>query len=162
MLIYEDVFRVMNQRGVEFILIGGLNFFLRYQPVATRDIDLFVESTKENLSRCESALADLNSSWGLDDDDWGPVKDKPAGWLGNQSVYCLLCDAGEIDVFTTVAGIPSFLDARHRATLCKSPADNEYWSLSAEDMIACQMALPEQHRRQDRISYLENMDTPDE
>lgn len=52
---YERVFRVMNQCSVEFLLIGGLNYYLLHRPISTQDIDLFINDDVENRRRCELA-----------------------------------------------------------------------------------------------------------
>jgi len=41
---------------IEAILIGGMNFLLRHQPVLTFDVDFWVRDTDENLSRVSDAL----------------------------------------------------------------------------------------------------------
>ena len=105
---YERVFRVMNDCDVEFLLIGGLNYYLLHRPVSTQDIDLFINDSVANRSRCEFALADLGAQWGRTDDDWGPVDKKTPGWLSSQGVYCLLTTAGPVDIFRSVAGVDSF------------------------------------------------------
>ncbi|MGB7343454.1 MAG: hypothetical protein WBD20_04535 [Pirellulaceae bacterium] len=103
-------------------------------------------------------MNELNASWGENEVDWGLTRNKNSGWLGGRAVYCLLCDAGELDVFIRVAGLDSLADVRKRAVVCETTNGNHYPSLSREDMLACQMAIPEQYRRKDRIEYLQKRD----
>lgn len=161
MLQYDQVFDMMNRHAVRAVLIGGLNFFLRYEPIATRDIDLFIDDAKLNLQHCERALAELNASWGRDDADWCQVSLKPAGWLGRQAVHCLLCDAGELDLFTKVPGLGDFASVYERAEDCRTRAGTAFKSLSRHDMLACQLALPESSRRVERVAYLRSLGDSD-
>ena len=63
----------MNRHGVRFLLIGGMNFMLRHEPVLTFDIDLWIEDTEANRRNCETAIVELETTWGPTDDTWQPV-----------------------------------------------------------------------------------------
>ncbi len=154
---YERVFRTLDEQAVEFILIGGLNYFFHYRAVTTQDIDIYVRPTQDNISRCEVALTKLNAEWGRTDDDWGSVAKKPPGWLRSQSVFCLLSDCGPIDIFLRVVGLESFESVVQRANLVSTRAGTEYRSLAAEDMLACQLALPESEQRAERVRHLQEI-----
>jgi hypothetical protein len=144
----------MNRCGVACLLLGGVNFLLRHEPVLTFDIDLWVEDTPDNLARCEKALAELEAQWGPSEADWRPVGRLAAGWLGKQAVYCLASPHGAIDVFLRVAGLPDWGRCRARAELRTTTAGTAYLGLCDADMLQCQLALPEGERRQDRIRAL--------
>jgi hypothetical protein len=78
----DQILTTMNQFGVAYLLIGGMNFLLRHEPsLLTYDVDLWIENTPENRKRCESALAALDAEWGATDADWGPVAQRQSGWL---------------------------------------------------------------------------------
>lgn len=151
---YERVFRVMNQRGVEFLLIGGLNYYLLHRPVSTQDIDLFINDNVENRSKCELALADLGAQWGRTDDDWEPVDRKTPGWLNSQGVYCLLTTAGPVDIFRSLAGVESYVRALADCKELIVGTGTAVRLIGPKDLLACQLALPEQARRQDRVNHL--------
>ena len=52
----DEILRVFNECGVEYLLIGGMNFLLRHQPVLTYDIDLWIRDTPMNRAvRCGAA-----------------------------------------------------------------------------------------------------------
>ena len=58
----EHILRVMQRHQVAFILIGGMNFLLRHQPVVTFDVDFWIElqdgALEVELSRlCAEVLA---------------------------------------------------------------------------------------------------------
>ena len=151
---YERVFRVMNHCGVEFLLIGGLNYYLQHRPISTQDIDLFINDTLENRSSCELALKELSAQWGRNDDDWGPVGQKTPGWLGYQGVYCLLTIAGPVDIFRSLAGVASFHSALVDSKALVVGSNTLVRLIGPKDLLACQMALPETVRRQDRVKHL--------
>ena len=151
---YERVFRVMNDCDVEFLLIGGLNYYLLHRPVSTQDIDLFINDSVENRSRCESALAELDALWGRTDDDWGPVDKKTPGWLNSQRVYCLLTTAGPVDIFRSVPGVDSFSRALKDSKEVIVGTGTTVRLIGPKDLLACQMAIPEHARRLDRVNHL--------
>jgi hypothetical protein len=45
----------LNRRDVSYLLIGGVNFLLRHEPVSTYDIDIWIDDTPEDRSECETA-----------------------------------------------------------------------------------------------------------
>ncbi len=154
---YQAIFQVMNSHAVQYLLIGGLNYFLRHRPVSTQDVDLFVESSRDNLTRCEAALSELDAEWGKVDDDWSPTRLKPNGWLAGQSVFCMLTSRAPLDIFLSVPGITSFAEANARAALVVTRDGINIRCISTTDLLACQMALPEHQRRQDRVNHLMTM-----
>lgn len=150
----DRILAAFNDQRVRYLLIGGMNFLLRHEPVLTYDIDLWIDDTPENLARSEAALASLGAEWGSSDDDWGPVAAKPGGWLQRQAVYCLTCPDGAIDIFRTVRGLASWTDSFNRAIHEFTAAGVPYHGLSDEDMLACQLALSEHERKPGRVMSL--------
>ena len=132
-----------------------MHFLIRHKPVLTYDVDLWIDDQDQNPARCEAALSELDAAWGVEDADWEPVKKKPAGWLQRQALYCLTSPSGAIDIFLSVAGLNSWRDARRRAIKCQTASGVPYLGLSDEDMLACQLALPVQERKTERIHILQ-------
>lgn len=151
----DRILDAMNRHGVAYLLIGGMNFLMRHAPVLTYDADLWIDDTPENRRRCERALASLDAEWGATDEDWGPVAAKPSGWLDRQGLFCLTSPHGAIDVFRSVRGLGSWGECRERAHPMTTPNGIPWPALSDEDMLRCQMALPEGQRRAERIEALE-------
>jgi len=150
----DRVFASLNRHGVEYLLIGGLNYMLRHAPVLTYDIDIWIKDTAENRDRCEKALMELGAEWGATDEDWGPVAAKRSGWLDRQGMYCLMSPSGAIDIFRSVRGLADW-DESHRQSVAEATANGiSYRGISDEDMLRCQMALDEGHRRRERIASL--------
>jgi len=151
---YRRVFSVMNGHSVAFLLVGGLNYFFLHKPVTTQDIDLLIEDTPQNRSRCERALTELNGDWGRNDDDWGPVCAKQDGWLSNQGVFCLLTHCGPVDIFLSIPGIPNYHEAFLRSVELELDLTTSVRLISARDLLACQLAIPEVNRKSERVAFL--------
>jgi hypothetical protein len=153
----DSILEAMNGRGVDYLLIGGMNFFIRHQPVATFDVDVWIDDQADNRRRCEIALADLGAAWGETEADWRPVQTRPAGWLDRHGVYCLTSRAGNIDVFRSVDGLPEWRTCRARGVAAQTAAGIAFPALADRDLLACQLALPEEDRKLDRVRYLRRL-----
>jgi hypothetical protein len=150
----DQILATMNRHGVAYLLLGGVHFLLRHAPVLTYDIDLWIEDTPANCERCEKALGDLCAEWGASSEDWSPVAAKIPGWLRSQAVFCLTSPHGPIDIFRYVKGLDSWVACRARGVEQTTSGGVPYVGLSDEDMLRCQMALPEEQRKPDRIRIL--------
>ncbi len=150
----DHILTVFNRREVRTLLIGGVHFLLRHKPVLTFDIDLWIEDDAGNRLRCEEALAELDAEWGPAEETWGPVAALPTGWLGRQTIYCLSSPHGAIDVFLSVAGLPSWQQSFTTSVSGQTAAGTVYRGLSDADMLACQLSLDPEDRKNDRIRDL--------
>ncbi len=142
---------------MRFVLysLGGGNFLLRHKPVLTFDVDFWIEDTEINRRRCEVALSELAAEWGTAEFDWGPVALKASGWLSRQSVYCLTSPHGAIDIFRSVKGLSDWNASFNASVLGKTASGIAYRGLSDQEMLACQLSLPPESRKNDRIRELE-------
>jgi len=150
----DFILQTLNDSHVDYLLIGGMNFLFRHRPVLTYDIDVWIDDTAENRARCEAALAALEAEWGTSDDDWQPVARRKPGWLARQGVFSLVSPYGSIDVFRSVRGLEDWRACRARAVTARTSAGVAYMGLSDQDMLQCQLALPEQQQRTERIEIL--------
>lgn len=150
----DRVFDCLNRHGVQYLLIGGLNYMLRHAPVLTFDIDIWIDDTAENRHRCEKALAELGAEWGSTDEDWGPVSAKSPGWLDRQGMFCLMSPSGAIDIFRSVRGLGDWAESHLRSAAEATASGVRYHGISDEDMLRCQLALDENNRRRERVSSL--------
>lgn len=152
----DTILDTLNRNGVDYLLIGGMNFLLRHQPVLTFDVDVWLEDTAANRARCQQALVELNASWGPTEESWSPVARIPGDWLERRGVYCLITNAGPLDVFRAVTGLPDWALCAARAIPGQTPAGVAYRGLCDADMLACQLALEEPARKLDRIRTLQD------
>jgi len=153
----DHILQTANTHGVDYLLIGGMNFLLRHSPILTFDVDLWIEDSQDNRARCEAFLAALSCEWGAGNDDWGPVRNRQAGWLLRQSIYCLTSPHGAIDIFRQVCGLSSWQECRQRAVNEATANGVSYFGLADQDMLLCQLALAESERKSDRIATLEKV-----
>jgi hypothetical protein len=151
----DRILAAFNRHEVRYLLIGGVNYLLRHKPVLTFDIDLWIEDVEANRRRCEAALSELQAEWGQDEPDWRSVATRTAGWLSTQSVYCLTSPHGAIDIFRSVQGLPDWQAAFSRAVSGQTAAGTSYRGLSDQDMLASQLSLPPETRKNDRIRDLQ-------
>ena len=49
----DRILAAMRDHSVRCLLIGGMNYLLRHEPVLTYDVDLWIEDTEANRRRCE-------------------------------------------------------------------------------------------------------------
>jgi hypothetical protein len=150
----DEIIRAMNRHGCRFLLIGGVNFMLRHQPILTYDVDLWIEDSEENRRHCEQALLELKAEWGATDASWGSVSRLGDGWLDSQHVYSLLTAHGAVDIFRSVAGLDDWQACWQRAKSESTQAGETYRGLADEDMLECQLALAEGLQKQERIRAL--------
>ncbi len=153
----DRVLETLNARQVRYLLIGGVNYGLRHAPVLTYDLDVWIEDTAENLRRCEEALAELHAEWGRVEDEWKPVAELKPGWLTRQGVFCLTSPHAAIDVFRSVEGLTSWAECHERAVTEHTASGVAYAGLSDDDMLQCQLALPEEEQNRQRIRDLRRL-----
>lgn len=155
MLKIDDILSTLNDAGVDYILLGGVNFLLNHEFISTEDIDVWIRDGHDNHSKVTTAAQAMDATWGASEADWKPVPDDPK-WLNRQSVFCLVTKYGAVDIFRNVLGLEDGYDAcKARAQKRTTPLNVSYWSLSDEDMLRCQLALTDRDRKLDRIRKLQ-------
>jgi hypothetical protein len=58
-MFYEDVFRALMDRGIKYVVAGGVALVLHGVVRLTADLDLIIELKTENLARFISVMNDL-------------------------------------------------------------------------------------------------------
>ena len=94
----DTILQSFAKSKTKAILIGGMNFLLRHQPVLTFDVDLWVDDTDPNLYCLLEALRTLGAQWGRDESTWGPIPPE-INWLKSQTVFCLTTHSGAVDIY---------------------------------------------------------------
>ncbi len=150
----DHILKTLNDHGVDYLLIGGVNFLLRHSPVLTYDVDVWIEDSKENRRRCEGALIELDAEWGASDDQWERVANKPAGWLDRRGIFCMNSPYGALDIFRSVEGIDDWNEANNRSVKEQTREGVPYRGLSDRDMLECQLALGAPDQKRARIEAL--------
>jgi len=59
---FEDLLELLARHQVRYLIVGGLAFIYHAKPRYTKDMDLWIEFTPENVGRANAALAEFGSS----------------------------------------------------------------------------------------------------
>lgn len=151
----DGILADLNRHHVLYVLIGGANFLLQHAPVLTYDVDIWIRDGAANRERCAAALRDMDATWGANDAEWGPVSERTGDWLAAHPLFCMNTRHGPLDIFRFVDGLTDWDTSRNRATTAETQAGTPYISLCDEDMLLCQLALPESQQKLDRIRMLQ-------
>jgi hypothetical protein len=94
---------ILNEEGVEYVVVGGLAAVVRGSSLPTRDIDIVPSRSPKNLDRLGRALARMGARIRTDGDPVPAPLDGP--FLANVPFMLnLVTDFGEMDVTFTPAG----------------------------------------------------------
>jgi hypothetical protein len=58
---FEDMLELLSRHDVRYLVVGGLAFIYHAKPRYTKDMDLWVEFTPENVARANAAIAEFGS-----------------------------------------------------------------------------------------------------
>jgi predicted nucleotidyltransferase len=106
------ILRALTERGVDFVVIGGIAAVLHGSARNTFDLDLCFAIDAANLEALGDVLVGLNARLrGVDDVPFVP----DAATLRRIEVLPLSTDAGDLDVLARPSGAPAFDVLRRRA-----------------------------------------------
>ncbi|HNS81868.1 MAG TPA: hypothetical protein PKM67_10470 [Kiritimatiellia bacterium] len=63
---FEDILALFEEHKVHYLIVGGLAFIFHAKPRYTKDMDLWVENSEQNIVRANQALAEYGSPVLLD------------------------------------------------------------------------------------------------
>ncbi|HKE77754.1 MAG TPA: hypothetical protein VKB54_00545 [Solirubrobacteraceae bacterium] len=106
------ILRALTERGVEFVVIGGIAAVLHGSARNTFDLDVCFATDAPNLDALGEVLVGLDAKL-RGADDAGFVPD--GATLRRIEVLTLSTDAGDLDVLARPAGAPKFDALRRRA-----------------------------------------------
>lgn len=95
--------RVLNDEGVEYVVLGGFAAILRGSPITTRDLDVIPDRDHENLERLGRALTRLNARIRIEGGSV-PTRIDGAFLVNMPHMLNLVTDVGELDITFTPAG----------------------------------------------------------
>lgn len=98
-----SICRVLSERGVKFVVLGGFATVIHGSPVPTEDIDVIPSRDMDNLERLASALQEMNAAIRTSD---GPVHTRiDAGFIASMpNMLNLVTDFGDMDLVFNPAG----------------------------------------------------------
>lgn len=108
-----DLLRPLVERGIDFVVIGGMAMVMHGSARITRDLDICFAPDQTNLELLGGALVSLNARLrGIDE----PVPFVPdAATLRGIEILTLVTDAGWLDVQRQPPGAPPYAELRTRA-----------------------------------------------
>lgn len=104
----ECLFRVLDDHGVEYVLIGGLAAVLHGAPTATNDADILPNSDIANLERLSSALRDLDAMVRSTEDPEGVRFDPHPALLGSVDMLNMTTRCGDLDLTFRPSGLDGY------------------------------------------------------
>ena len=58
---FEDLLFLLNKHGAKYLIVGGLAFIYHAKPRYTKNIDIWVEPSPENVEKVNEALVEFGS-----------------------------------------------------------------------------------------------------
>lgn len=115
----SQILERLNHEQVEFVLVGGLAAVVHGVPLVTRDVDICIPFTEQNLMRLEKALAGLNPIHRQTPQrlPFSVAEDFPRGL---KNMY-LRCDLGVLDCLGEIKGVGSYEEVRQRSVIADLP-----------------------------------------
>jgi len=96
---FDEALTVLEQHGVDFIVVGGIAAILQGSPLTTEDVDVVYRSASENLLRLATALVDLDAAYA---DPAGRTIRPDVERLASIRVHLLNTRCGRVDLMRTV------------------------------------------------------------
>ena len=110
----RELFRALANRHVEYVTIGGIAVQAHGGQRVTRDLDVAISASSENMERLAAALMDLDARI-LGPDGKRSRSVPSAALLGSSDQWHLVSAHGRLDVLTLPAHLGAFGDMRMRA-----------------------------------------------
>lgn len=135
---FSQLLQRIADAGIDFVVVGGFAAVTHGSSYVTRDIDLCVALSAENIARLREALKDLNPRHRMTPQRLSFLTNPPAG-QPVQNLY-LVTDAGVVGLLSSVLGVGDF--ARLKAAAEPLTVDGRTYSvMSLTDLIAAKEAL---------------------
>ncbi len=117
--------RVLEQHGVEFIVIGGVAARLRGAPLLTQDVDVTPADGRPNLERLAAALVELEAKLRTAGEPEAVEFPIAAGLLESATSWTLVTKSGDLDLVFSPAGTSGFTDLRRDSDEVRVAIDPE-------------------------------------
>lgn len=130
--------RRISDSGLDFVIVGGFAAVTHGSSYVTRDVDLCLVLTPENVASLRTALAEWNPRHRMTPNRLSflthPGEKEPV-----QNLY-LQTDMGVVDILSSVLGVGDFARLKQRATMIEVDG-HRYSVMSIEDLITAKEAL---------------------
>lgn len=135
---FEDILDLFDRFSVRYLIIGGLAFTFHAKPRYTKDIDLWVDSSPQNVQLTNRALAEFGSPFLLDPDH-------------PEEIVQIGVEPNRVDVLREVGGV-EFEEAWHRRIEARYGSAKAIW-IDLDSLIAIKSQI-EDPRHQDDARVL--------
>ena len=116
----ESLLGLMTRHHVAFVVVGGYAAAAHGISLVTRDVDVCLRFSVENLMRLQKALADLHPVHRMTPAKI-PLKLTPEECRGLNSLY-LRTDYGQLDCISEVTGVGDFDAVKKESITIKLPS----------------------------------------
>ena len=93
---FRDLLQEFDAEGVRYLLVGGYAVMFHGYPRATKDIDLWIESSTANIQATKHALATFGAPVALL---------RTVSFLDPNEIFYLGVEPLRIDLFTAIPGV---------------------------------------------------------
>ncbi|MGA7525147.1 MAG: nucleotidyl transferase AbiEii/AbiGii toxin family protein [Acidobacteriaceae bacterium] len=125
----KELLRVLNARGVKFLVVGGYAFGAYAEPRATKDLDIFIRSDEENSEAIFRALADFGA----------PLHNFSPTDFRDGSCFQIGSPPARIDILQQIDGI-TFDEAWKNRVEANIEGETRVAVISREDLIRNKLA----------------------
>lgn len=148
MELLTKILEVLNHEQVEYVLVGGLAGVFYGVPLVTRDVDICLPLTEQNLFRLERALSGLHPVHRQTPQHipFNVVDDFPRGL---KNLY-LRTDLGVLDCLGEILGVGGYDEVLRRSVIADLPV-GACRILSLAALIDAKSALD---RTQDKLALI--------
>lgn len=134
---YADLFKLFNGHRVRYLVVGAYAVVFYAEPRYTKDLDLWVEPTRENADRVWKALTEFGA----------PLEGVTAEDFSNpELIYQIGVEPNRIDIMMAVPGLEFQGAWKRRVT--SSYGGEEIGILNLEDLV---LAKKTTDRESDRL-----------
>lgn len=119
------ILRVLDEHGVQFVVVGGIAARLRGAPLLTQDVDVTPSRSPLNLERLVGALEELDARLRTAPEPNGVPFPFDPGLLQSSNVWTLVTRFGDLDLVMSPAGTEGYADLSRDAEDLRVSTDPE-------------------------------------
>ncbi|MFO7900274.1 MAG: DUF6036 family nucleotidyltransferase [Planctomycetota bacterium] len=132
---FVDLLELFEKHDVRYLIIGGLAFIYHAKPRATKDMDIFVDPSPDNIGRANEALTEFGSPWLIEPGD-------------REQIVQIGVAPDRVDLLLKLDGIPDFDSAWAERVRDRYGSTEVNW-LSLDDLIRSKEAIDHPRHRED-------------
>ena len=131
---FEDLLFLLNKHGAKYLIIGGLAFIYHAKPRYTKDIDIWVDPSPDNVERVNASLLDFGSPYLLTPNNL-------------KEILQIGVEPDRIDVLQKLAGV-DFSEAWERRVTDKYGDVTTFW-IQIDDLIRAKEGIDHPRHQED-------------